>query len=517
MMKVITKTLVILIILSLTIPTVISTNITGTVEEKLDEVTIRIAQYPYYAGCDQLFNLIFNYQWNSNGTVYTFNIMELTLEELSGNGKNPLNIDDFDLLLIGASFDSFYKHGADEKLINNIKNFVSDGGGYLSVCAGTVFSTQGYENPNNIYEKYINNRVLKIANVYLNLDLYGEAQYIFKMGQKSGGLVPIEDKVVKNTSNPIFKDYPGDTINISYGGGPGLYPADIYNSKYGKITPLLVINEELMETKPIHWYKKGILPGWIPSKKVKTDFKGQYGAIASTYGDGRIVIFNCHPEINLVVNGTIDEYMGKPSAYGFGSITIPPIRVVFSWTGTSLNMSYNWWIHRRAAAWIAGVPDEELPPVNELMVFIDKPMNKIIGIYLNDKLLATRTGSDIWNIDYDALNPYLSFPFLSKIRLGQKIGSRIIQNSIFDDYFKTVIIGDITVDVYSEGCEYVEFYIDDELVFTNSTGIMKNGHIIFTYKIDINNFRGIHNLKVIGYDSFGNFVWEESDYAFFNS
>ena len=47
-----------------------------------------------------------------------------------------------------------------------------------------------------------------------------------------------------------------------------MYPANNNDPIYGNITPLMVINEELMETKPIHWYMKGILPGWVPFKKV---------------------------------------------------------------------------------------------------------------------------------------------------------------------------------------------------------------------------------------------------------
>lgn len=113
--------------------------------------TINIAQYPRYAGCDSLFDIIFNYQWESNGTIYSFNLTELTLDGISGKGEKPLKVDNFDLLLTGATFDSFYKHGSDEELLNNIRDFVSNGGGYQSVCAGTVFSTQGYEKPNRIY------------------------------------------------------------------------------------------------------------------------------------------------------------------------------------------------------------------------------------------------------------------------------------------------------------------------------------------------------------------------------
>lgn len=473
--------------------TIFSENVISSKNQyQLETVIIRIAQYPHYAGCDGLFDLIFNYQWESNGTIYSFNLTTLTLDELSGKGEKALNVDNFDLLLTGATFDSFYKHGSDKELLNNIRDFVSNGGGYQSVCAGTVFSTQGYEKPNRLYKLYINRHTLKIANVYLNLDWSGEAQYIFKMGMGSGGLVPIENKVVKNSSNPIFRDYPKDIINISYGGGPGIYPADIDNPIYGDITPLLIINEELMDTKPIHWYIKGLLPGWIPFRKVKTDIKGQYAAIATTYGEGRIVIYNAHPEIILVVNGTIDQYMGEPVGYGFGETTLPPMRAVFSWTGTPLNMSHNWWIHRRTAAWIAGVPDDNLPPCNELMAFIDKPTFRfgIKEFYFNGEGLIYGIGNNSVDGTSDVEKPSVE-----------------IARKIVEWTGMTTIAGNINVLGYAEGSDRMDFYVDGELQYTDYEAP-------FSWKIENGNLTGVHNIEVCVYDEYGNYAYDGSDFFF---
>ncbi|MDH7517778.1 MAG: BPL-N domain-containing protein [Candidatus Thermoplasmatota archaeon] len=476
-------------------------------EENQNISIIRIAQYPRYAGCDSLFDYIFNYHWQSNGNIYYFNLTELTLDEISGKGKKPLTVDNFDLLVVGASFDSFYKHGFNKKHLNNIRKFVSDGGGYLSVCAGTVFSTRGYEKPDKFYKKYINNNALKISNVYLNLDWSGEAQYIFKMGDKSTGLVPLECMLVKNNSNPILNDYFDDTINISYGGGPGLYPAESDDPIYGEVTPLLIINEELMETKPIHWYMKGLLPGWIPFKKVKTDIKGQYAAIASTYGDGKIVIFNCHPEIALIENGTIEEYIGRPGGYGFGRFNIPPIRAVFRWNGEHMNMSHNWWLHRRAAAWIAGVPDSDLPPCNELMVFMDKPIYRYgYHFYLNDTLIGPR-------FNFSLLNPPFDFPKIERSRLLSWIMGKFVSNRIskvVNLMGITVIVGDITVIAYVENSNIVEFYLDDVLEFTDTLPP-------FEWKLDKNNLNGIHRLELRAYDEYGNCAFDGSDFFFINT
>jgi len=434
---------------------------------------IRIAQYPRTTGSDILFDIIFNYTWMANDTTYKFECTELTYDEIMGGGKQPLNNDNFDLLIAGATFDGFTKDGMNPKITENIRDFVSNGGGYLSSCGGTTFASQGYENPDTLYKKQVNKCVLKIADVYLNMDIDEEAQYIFKCGkivQPNQGLIPLEKRVVRENNNPIFSTYLKNTVNMSYGGGPGLYVANASDPKLGEVTPLLIINEELMETKPINWYKKRLI-GWEIDKPVKTDIKDQYGGIATTYGEGRVVVFTAHAEIMLFKNGTIEEYVGDSTNYG---IKFPPIRVVFSWTGTPMNMSYNWWIHRRAAAWIVGVPDEDLPPVNELLVFMDKPQFRLGSqLYLNDKQRTSRL------ID----------------RILSKIG-------------KTVIIGPIEVEAYAENSDIVEFYVDGKLEFTDETSP-------FTWDMG-KGLRGVHRLEIRAYDEFGNYVEEGSDFLFIN-
>ena len=509
--------------------TVNKTNSTNLSYEKLaneegnkEIKVIRIAQFPKSAGCDTLVEIMFNYGWISNNTTYKFEITELTFDESIGIGNNSLNNENFDILYVGANFDLRTKSGKDAKLQENVKSFIKNGGGFLGSCGGANFVIQGYEDP-LVHEKIVNQNVLKIVNVYSNSDWFGEARYLFNwknddnpltMPNKTQGSAPIECKIERNNSNPIFSCYPYETVDLVYGGGPGMYPANINSSLMGEVVPLLIINEELMETKPIYLYRKGILPGYVPVRKVKTDLLGNYGSVATNYGEGKLVIFTGHPEIAPVLDGYVHQHVAKSKPYGFNTEVI---RVWNSYVGEKQNMSYNWWIYRRAAAWIAGIPESDFPPYEELTVFIDKPSFRVGPmIYFKDKIIATNSG--IWNVDYSSLDPYFSFPILQNSRYGSRIVNHIIQNSIFSKYINTVIIGDITVEIYSENCDYVEFYLDDKLVFTNFSGSFNEmGELSFNYKVDINNFRGIHNLKVIGYNSIGNFAWEESDYVFFNS
>lgn len=481
----------------------------GSAEISKDDQNIRvikIAQYPRATGSDMLFELIFNYSWKTDDTIYKFTCTELSLEEVMGGGEQPLNISNFDLLVVGVSSDYWKQREQDPKLGDNVKEFLSKGGGYLGVCAGTRRASQGYKDTNKLYKKHVNKCLFKIANVYANSDFEEEQQYIYKYGRDTGanqGLPPIENKVVRNNMNPIFTTYPQETINITYGGGPSLSPANASDPLLGEITPLLVINEELMDTKPIHWWKKMVF-GWKKDRKVKTDMEGQYGGIATTYGLGRVVIFTCEPEIILILNGTIEEYVGRSTGYGF---RFNPIRVVYSWAGTRMNMSRNWWIHRRAAAWIAGVPDEKLPPANELMVFMDKPQFRLgHQLYFKDHQVGKY-------FNFSLLEPPFNFPRIENSRLLGRIMGKIVSRRLLKVVAQagmTVIVGDITVEAYSENSDRVEFYLDGKLEYTDTEQP-------FEWVLDKNNLNGVHRLELRAYDEYGNYACDGSEFFFINT
>jgi len=454
-------------------------------KEDTNLTIIRIAQYPkfsntwtfkeYESGAGEASgNYVFNYTWRVNNKTYTFHNRILTLKEIMGEGKTPLNVENYDLLYVGVNYWSYIRDGSIKKLSNNIKKFLSEGGGYIGSCGGAIFASQGFEKPKDIYQRVSNRGVLNVAGIYLNHDYFGEIQYVIR---EKYGLPPLNLKVEDPTEVPIFKDYKDTHINLTYGGGAGLYLSDITDPDLGEVTPLLTFDEELMETKPLHWYRKGILPGWIPYKKVKTDIKGYHAGIATTYNNsGRIVLFAVHAEIPIIANGTIVEkfdFRDKYSSFGI----IP--RIVYEYRGTFLNLSKNFWIHRRAAAWVAGVPNEELPPTNELGVILSKPSFMINCIYINNSL------------------SFLKFP------------QRWL-NKLLNIFGMTIIFGDVTVEVTAESNKKVEFYLDGVLECTDYT-------YPYTWVLDKNNFIGVHNLEVRGYDEYGNYARSGSDFYFINT
>lgn len=505
------KILAIIIIFLIATPTVISVNIinkqtlesnniinddSGNIKDnkeiinglyKKDEnyTIIRIAHYPkfsttwsfkdYESGAGEASgSFVFNYTWFVNNKTYTFSNRILSLKEMMGKGEKPLNVENYDLLYVGVNYWSYIRDGVIKKLSNNIKKFLSEGGGYIGSCGGAIFASKGFKKPKDIYQRVSNRGVLKVADIYLNHDYFGEMQYVIR---SKSGLPPLNLKVEDSSEVPIFKDYKKTHINLTYGGGAGLYLPENPDPDLGQVTPLLTFDEELMETKPLHWFRKGILPGWVPFKKVKTDLKGNYAGIATTYNNsGRIVLFAVHAEIPIIANGTIEEKFDFRDKYGsFGIIP----RIVYYYNGEMLNLSKNFWIHRRAAAWVAGVSNEELPPTNELGIILIKP--SIFGnyIYINDSLL------------------FLKFPQRWLDKLLRMFGM-------------SVIIGDITVEPTAESCKRVEYYIDGVLEYTDYS---------YPYKwvLDKNNFIGIHHLEVRGYDEYGYYSSSGSDFFFINT
>jgi len=57
-----------------------------------------------------------------------------------------------------------------------------------------------------------------------------------------------------------------------------------------------------------------------------------------------------------MMNGSVTEFFGF-SIYGIS-------RYVYKWEGgEQKSTDYNWWILRRSVAYVAGLPEESLPPI----------------------------------------------------------------------------------------------------------------------------------------------------------
>jgi len=460
-----------------------------------DVKVIRVALY--VGDGDELWvSDIFNYQWTINGQIFMFEPTVIYAEDVLGCGSHPLTYEYFDVLVIGASARSYLLHGASNIWKEKIRDFVSEGGGYVGLCAGAILASCGFAHAASPFHYLVNNNILSIANVYIHDDFFGELQYVLKNGfsighwiqmeNKTMGYVDINTSVVSDDSNIIFSCYDRPYRHLTYAGGPGLLQANQMDTAYGQITPLLTYNEELMYTKPIHFYRP-TPDGWVIWKNVSTNLQGTYAGMSTTYGSGRLVLYGPHPELLLTINGTIYEYLDK----GY-SLYLPwflqPSQYVFSYIGDMASYS-NYWIIRRSVAYAAQVDNDSLPPMDETKIVCVRPWSIGNMIYVNDNQMFANLST-----------------FLLMIPKNR------------EKEHTPLIIGDITVIGYTMHCNEnlaVDFFIDDQYIETLNPAWTDQQIKAIAYTTTITQpLHGLHRLTFTATDSIGNRAWDGVD-AFF--
>jgi len=321
------------------------------------------------------FRCIFQ-RWNDTNPPYKFVLKEITDKEII-NGY--LSVDNFDILIfpgIGRGYPHIFDEPFPVPWKDNIRKFVSDGGGYLGICGGAVVAGYGLVNrADTIWEKVADESTLKIANVKvyqdISLPMWGD-----KVGQSAymwyGSGIPA--KVEVNREHPIFSVCPKKLWTIRHMGGPAF--VEMENKE---VSILATYQEELSDIAPIHVWKwgpflreeeipeenlfdflkrKGLediidLKDWEKQKEmIRTNVRGKAAAVANEYGQGRVVIFGPHPEYPSWEGGYLEEAEDTPHNR---------MGELFRWR--SNKWVSNEWIILRSAAWAVGIPDEELPSI----------------------------------------------------------------------------------------------------------------------------------------------------------
>lgn len=332
---------------------------------------ISVALYDTWGVNNRYIREILNYPWKVDTQEYRFEVTVIDNEDILGEGNISLTRDNFDVFIIGASAMSYLVDGLDKTWSSTVKNFVGSGGGYLGICGGANAASSGFESPRNLFHRRVNQGVLGLADVYINDNFLGEWQYLLKFGfdafwneneVRSPFYISVNTTVEKHPDNSIFSIYTRNFRDITYAGGPGMYTAHLPDDKLGEIIPLLRYNEEPMKTKPLHYWRPA-LTGWKILRNVTTDLEGTFAGVATTYNsNGRVVLYGPHPEDRVVVDGIVEEYLGRSMV----NFIFPFDTYVFNYFGTQLHDTYNWWIVRRSVAWAANIPDLHLPPIQTI-------------------------------------------------------------------------------------------------------------------------------------------------------
>lgn len=370
------KTLKIAIIIGISCSFLIpaGTSLLTHTEENLqlttDVTSISVALYECWGINNRHIIEILNYTWTMENQQYRFQVTVIDNMDVKGEGNITLTRDNFDVFIIGASANSYLIDGLNCTWRNNVRDFVANGGGYLGICGGANAGSLGFENPKNIFHRWVNQGVLGLADVHINDNFLGEWQYLIKFGfdafwtdDNEDNITPyyasINTRVEKNMENVIFSCYDDSFRDITYAGGPGMYAAQGSDDKLGAIIPLLRYNEEPMDSKPLHYWIP-TLDGWKIVKRVTTNLEDRLAGLATIYNSsGRVVLYGPHPEDRVVVDGYVREYLGRSMI----NFVFPFETYVFNYYGTQLDRSYNWWIIRRSVAWAAQIPDLDLPPM----------------------------------------------------------------------------------------------------------------------------------------------------------
>jgi len=308
----------------------------------------------------------------------------------------------------------------------NICRFIQEGGGYVGICGGTTLLTDlktQEKKPRTFLERQYNKSSLGVSCVssYYRTFAFpifypfqknhpeniGAIAYVFSFapGETADGIrlhtggAPLDFQIFMD--HPIFSDFKNNTQRIRWWGGPALlvpknpdrkikilarYPIKdlsentstrIYAWKYSGgihgiflafLKALKFIKKEKGSLKNVFLYTYFMAGNWeLTDKIIELDYSNKPSITAEIYpneNEGRILLCTSHPEYMVWWDGHIVETENKNfNCLGVG---------LHKWEGikplsktAKKELTHTWWIVRRFAAWVAKVPDEHLPPIND--------------------------------------------------------------------------------------------------------------------------------------------------------
>ena len=174
----------------------------------------------------------------------------------------PETLKQFDALVFCGGSGSAQGKAIGKQGAEVVRDFVKNGGGYVSSCAGSYLASSHY--PWSLH--------------IINSDVVDAAHWARGMGDVDVEMTP--------AGREILGDYTG-LFKIHYANGPLLGPAS--EKDLPAYTPLAYFRGDMHKTAP-----GGVMPG-TPA------------IIAADYGKGRVICFSPHPEYTDGLGGFIDR------------------------------------------------------------------------------------------------------------------------------------------------------------------------------------------------------------------
>ncbi len=216
----------------------------------------------------------FKYTFTSNGFLNVNYISD-------GEIKNELNNKDYNVFFWPGGTAAYYGF---KVLLRTaffirdhiaIRNFISNGGGYIGSCYGAYTASSGLVKPFAITAFY-NKRIPSTA----FLSITDTATSIAFPSYYSD----ITEKII-NTSHPVTFGIKGDIIQSGWAGGP------VFNWIGNNTETIAVYHNASNTSHNFSFLKPDTREKWINNTLGKASW------ISSQFGDGKIIAFGSHPEI----------------------------------------------------------------------------------------------------------------------------------------------------------------------------------------------------------------------------
>lgn len=165
-------------------------------------------------------------------------------------------LDGLDLLIVPGGLSTGQAKALREEGCRRIEKFVEYGGGYLGICAGAYLAARGY-NDDTSHIQLVNAEILDIAHSYR-------------------GVADLRVSI-KEKPHPIVRGFSGE-LHVHYENGPVLAPGT------SECLPAFQTIAEYCSDLHQENAPAGLMPG-------------SAALIASSYGNGRCVLYSFHPEL----------------------------------------------------------------------------------------------------------------------------------------------------------------------------------------------------------------------------